>query len=44
MTEGINTLQEFMFRTKGICYILAFVYLFSFIGFWRFLNQKKNRY
>jgi hypothetical protein len=44
MPEGINTLQEFMLRTKGIVYILAFVYMFGFIGFWRFLNQKKRRY
>ncbi|MFC1639181.1 sulfate respiration complex protein HmcD [Gemmatimonadota bacterium] len=44
MPDGINTLQEFMLRTKGIVYILAFAYMFGFIGFWRFLNQKKNRY
>lgn len=44
MSEGINTLQEFMLRTKGIVYILAFAYMAGFIGFWRFLNQKKSRY
>jgi len=44
MSDGINTLQEFMLRTKGIVYILAFVYMAGFIAFWRFLNQGKKRY
>ena len=44
MHDGINTLQEFMFRTKGVAYLLAIAYLFGFIMFWRFLNQKNKRY
>ncbi len=41
--EGIHTLQEFMFQTKGIIYILAVGYLLGFVWFWRFLKMDKKR-
>jgi hypothetical protein len=44
MSDGINTLQEFMLRTKGVVYLLAIAYLIGFIMFWRFLNQGRKRY
>lgn len=42
MTEHLHTLQEFMFQTKGIVYILAAGYLIGFVAFWRFLNRSRN--
>jgi hypothetical protein len=44
MPDGIHTLQEFMFRTKGVVYLLAIAYLIGFTWFWRFLNKKDRRY
>jgi hypothetical protein len=44
MLDGINTLQEFMLRTKGVVYLLAIAYFFGFVMFWRFLIQGKKRY
>jgi hypothetical protein len=44
VAEGIHTLQEFMFQTKGIVYLLAIAYLITFTWFWKFINNsKKNR-
>ncbi len=44
MAEGIHTLQEFMFQTKGMVYLLAIAYLIAFTWFWKFIsNTKKNR-
>jgi hypothetical protein len=42
MTDSINTLQEFMFRTKGIIYILAISFLIGFTWFWGFLNKNRK--
>jgi len=39
MTESIHTLQEFMFQTKGMCYLLALCFFVGIITFWRFLNR-----
>jgi len=39
MGDGIKTLQEFMFQTKGIIYLLAIGYLIGFAWFWKFLNR-----
>ncbi len=44
VAEGIHTLQEFMFQTKGMVYLLAIAYLIAFTWFWKFIsNTKKNR-
>jgi len=43
MTETIHTLQEFMFRTKGIIYILAILYLLGFTAFWKFLFSRDKK-
>ncbi len=37
--DGINTLQEFMFRTESITYILIVLALVFFPLFWRFLTE-----
>jgi hypothetical protein len=39
MNESINTLQEFMFQTKGVIYLLGIAFLIGFTWFWRFLNR-----
>lgn len=33
----MNSLIEFVTYTKGIEYLIAIVFLFGFIGFWRLL-------
>jgi len=38
--DGINTLQEFMFRTESITYILIVLVLVFFPLFWRFLTDR----
>ncbi len=38
--NGINTLQEFMFRTESITYILIVLALVFFPFFWRFLTER----
>ena len=38
--DGINTLQEFMFRTESITYILIVLALVFFPIFWRFLTER----
>ncbi len=35
----MHTLQEFLNLTKGIEYIIAILFLFGFMAFWRFLNK-----
>jgi hypothetical protein len=42
MPEGIHTLQEFMFQTKGLVYLLAITYLIGFTWFWGFVNRKNR--
>ena len=42
MTDSIHTLQEFMFRTKGIIYLLAGAYLVGFLAYWKFLQGGKE--
>ena len=42
MSEGIQTLQEFMRQTKGILYLLALAYFAGFICFWKFLHGRKK--
>jgi hypothetical protein len=42
MGDSIHTLQEFMFRTKGILYLLAISYLIGFVWFWKFLNGRQK--
>jgi SNF family Na+-dependent transporter len=37
MTESLQTLQEFMFQTKGVLYLLAIGYLIGLGVFWKFL-------
>ena len=37
--DGINTLQDFMFRTESITYILIVLVLVFFPLFWRFLTE-----
>ena len=43
MSESIHTLQEFMFQTKGILYLLAVGYLVGFVYFWKFLHGRKEK-
>ena len=43
MSEGINTLQEFMRQTKGILYLLAIAYFVGFVSFWKFLHGRKKK-
>jgi hypothetical protein len=40
MLAVIHTLQEFMFETKGIVYLMIIGFLIGFPLFWRFLNRK----
>jgi len=42
MSETIHTLQEFMFQTKGIIYILGVSFLIGFTWFWGFLNRGRQ--
>ena len=42
MGDSIQTLQEFMLRTKGILYLLALSYLIGFVWFWKFLNGRQK--
>ena len=43
MSESIHTLQEFMFQTKGILYMLAIGYLVGFVCFWKFLHGRPKQ-
>jgi hypothetical protein len=43
MSDGIHTLQQFMFHTKGIIYILAIGFLIGFTAFWKFLTKNDER-
>jgi len=38
--DGINTLQDFMFRTESITYLLIVAALIAITGFWLFLNGR----
>ncbi len=40
MSDGINTLQEFMRHTKGILYLLSIAFFVGFISFWKFLHGR----
>jgi len=39
----MHTLQEFLLHTKGKCYIMAGVFLVSFIPFWLFLINRQDK-
>ena len=43
MGESIHTLQDFMFQTKGVVYLLAIGYLIGFVWFWRFLFKGEKK-
>jgi hypothetical protein len=43
MSDTIFTLQDFMFHTKGIIYLLAIGYLIGFTWFWKFLRNDKPK-
>ena len=38
----METLQDFLTFTKGICYIVAAVFLIGFIPFWRLLTDREK--
>lgn len=40
MESGIYTLQDFMYLTKCVIYILMVVSLVAFVAFWRFLSAE----
>ncbi len=42
MEGTIHTLQEYMFRTESITYILIVVALFAVPFFWKFLNERND--
>ncbi len=39
----IHTLQQFVFHTKGVIYILIVGYLIGFPLFWRFLHAREPK-
>jgi hypothetical protein len=39
MEPGIYTLQDFMYVTKSVIYVLMIVALVAFVAFWRFLSE-----
>lgn len=39
----MHTLQEFMTLTKGLCYIVAGIFLVGFIPFWLFLTEREEK-
>ena len=43
MSDGIQTLQEFMKQTKGILYLLAIAYFVGFVSFWKFLHGREKK-
>jgi len=43
MGEDIHTLNEFLFQTKGLLYLLGVGYLIAFVGFWTFLHDREKR-
>jgi hypothetical protein len=42
MEEAIHTLQEYMFRTESITYILIVGALLGITFFWLFLSQRDD--
>jgi hypothetical protein len=42
MESTIHTLQEYMFRTESITYILIVLALFAITFFWKFLNGRND--
>ena len=38
----MHTLQDFFTFTKGMTYIIAFVFLLASIGFWLFLTGREQ--
>ncbi|MGD8993018.1 MAG: hypothetical protein PVI00_16290 [Desulfobacterales bacterium] len=42
MEESINTLQEYMFHTESITYILIVAALLGFTFFYLFLSQRDD--
>ena len=38
----MHTLLEFLSITKGIEYVIAIIFLFGFIAFWKLLNTKST--
>jgi hypothetical protein len=42
MEGTIHTLQEYMFRTETITYILIVIALFAITFFWKFLNGRDD--
>ena len=39
----MQTLQEFMTQTKGLAYIVAFLFLAAFIVYWLFLTDREDK-
>jgi glycine cleavage system H protein len=39
----MHNLQEFMLTTKSIEYLIAIIFLFSFLAFWKILNSPRSR-
>jgi hypothetical protein len=42
MGEGIYTLHEFMFQTKGVLYLLGVGFLIGFVLFWGFVHDREK--
>ena len=38
----MHTLLEFLSTTKGTEYIIAIIFLFAFIAFWKLFNTKNS--
>jgi len=41
--EAMHTFQEFLTSTKGLCYILAAVFMVGFIPFFLFLTDREKK-
>jgi len=39
----MHTMQEFLAHTKGLCYIVAGVFLVAFIPFWLSLTEREQK-
>ena len=39
----MHTLQEYMTFTKGLCYIIAGIFMVGFIPFWLFLIDRERK-
>jgi hypothetical protein len=40
MSEGFQTLNEFLLHTKGVLYLLGIGSLVAFVLFWRFMHDR----